>query len=474
MVGPARVSGRPEKTQWLVIGVVLLLFASSVLVAGAFGRSASKGPNIVFILTDDQSIDTLPANPPVMPYLQSQVQDPSQPWVDFTDAHISTPLCCPSRSTILSGQYAHHTGVLRNEDGHKFDDTNTLATWLHGAGYYTGLFGKYLNRYPFDKAPFTPPGWDQFVAREHGDETTVYFNYNLYDNGETVYYGVRPQDYMPDVLTTKAVDFIRNAPADHPFFLYFAPTAPHAPWLPPPRYQQSNDSTVIAHPPDYNEADVSDKPAWVQRQRSITNLKGRLLDYQHQHENDALLGVDDSVRAIINALQQQGDLANTVVVYMTDNGYSFGEHRWVGKRCAYTECTQTPFFVRFPGAVSPVVNTVISNADIAPTFAALAGTTPQLPEDGRSLLPLLDGSAQFRRPGILLEWAGDSDIPQYWALRTKRWLYVDYPMTGEHELYDLIGTLGRADPYLLNNVAANPKYARVKQQLSLELAPLTT
>lgn len=456
----------PKRHHLLAAAAVLAVFAASSLVAGAVARNTPRGPNIVVILTDDQAPDTLPSDPPAMPYLQSQVEDPNGNWIGFSNAFISTPICCPSRATILSGQYAHHTGVLRNEDGRKFVDSNTLATWLNGAGYYTGLIGKYLNRYPFGGKPFTPPGWDQFISRQHGDETTVYFNYNLYENGTSKYYGVHPDDYMPDVLTTRAVDFIRDAPAGQPFFLYFAPTAPHAPWLPAPRHQQAFNSAPVAHGPAFNEPDVSDKPAWIQDQRVLPADKQALLDYQHRHQSASLLGVDDSVRAITNALEARGALDDTIVVFMSDNGYSFGEHRWIGKRCAYDECSRTPFYVRFPGQPMRTEDTVVSNADLAPTLAAIAGTDPQLAVDGRSVLPLLDGSGEVPRLGVVLEWAGDTDLPQYWALRTKRWLYVEYPTTGEFELYDMQGTLGEADPYQLHNVADQPEYAAIKEQLS--------
>jgi arylsulfatase A-like enzyme len=196
------------------------------------------------------------------------------------------------------------------------------------------------------------------------------------------------------------------------------------------------------------------------------------LDYQHRHEDAALLGVDDSVHAIMNALQARGALDNTVIVYLTDNGYSFGEHRWIGKRCAYDECTRTPFYVRYPDATMHTDNTVISNADIAPTLAELAGASPQLPEDGRSLVPLIQGGAnerEFRRLGVVLEWAGDLDIPQYWALRTKRWLYVEYPTTGETELYDMEGSVGPADTYQLHNLSGDPSVVAPEALLSAEL-----
>ena len=457
------------RSRLVVVVVVLAAFVISVVFVRG-GRRISNGPNIVVILTDDQSPDTLPHDPPAMPYLQRRIDDPSDRWIKFPNAFINTPLCCPSRATILSGLYSHETGVLRNEDGHLFQDASTVASWLNGVGYWTGLVGKYLNRYPFDREPFIPPGWDEWAAKMHGDVTSVYFDYRLFENGQVVHYGVEPKDYMPDVLTTKAVDFIRNAPEGRPFFLYFAPTAPHAPWVPAPRHEGAFSKLRIDKQPNYNEEDVTDKPAWVQALNEVKKRKERILDFQHRNELEALLGVDDSIRAIFEALEQRNSLDDTVVFFLTDNGYSFGEHRLIGKRCAYDECAKTPFYVRYPDVVSREDRTVISNADLAPTIAGLAETAPSTRVDGLDLSRVLAGNRRIHRPGVLIEWAGDQDVPPYNALRTQEFLYVEYPTTGERELYDLRGAVGHSDPYGLKNVAGEREFRGIERRLESQLA----
>ena len=148
--------------RWVAAAVLAVaVLAAAALKATPAPAASDERLNFVVILTDDQSFDTFPSYPPALPWLQSQVQDPDGHWLWFSDAFIQTPLCCPSRATILSGLDSRHTRVRTNDDGARFDDTQTIATWLHGAGYFTGLIGKYLNRYPFGRGPYIPPGWDR-------------------------------------------------------------------------------------------------------------------------------------------------------------------------------------------------------------------------------------------------------------------------------------------------------------------------
>ncbi len=175
---------------------------------------------------------------------------------------------------------------------------------------------------------------------------------------------------------------------------------------------------------------------------------------------------------MVRVLRERGALDRTVIFFLTDNGFSFGEHRWVSKACPYEECVRTPFLVRFPGALSHVDDHLVSNVDLAPTFADLAGVAPGNRVDGRSLVPLLEGrSPPSWRTGVLLEYVGDRHIPAWWAIRTANFLYVEYA-TGERELYDLTGRLGPADPYELDNRADDPAYAPVLARLAARLAAL--
>ncbi len=434
--------------------------------------SPDRRPNIVLILTDDQSFDSLPHDPPVMPALQAMMQDPTDHWIQFPNAFINTPLCCPSRATILTGESSNHTGVQNNFEGAVLDDASTVATWLHDAGYETGLIGKYLNGYPFGFAPYVPPGWDRWLVRKQAAQGSLYYDYVLEDQGFPVVHGDEPADYSTDVYASAAVSFLRSAPADRPFFLEIAPSAPHRPWTPAPGDVGAYAGMPIFQPPSVGEPDVSDKPAWVRRLPEPDAARLAQLRSLHQRSFEALRAVDRLVARVVRVLRERGALDRTVIFFLTDNGFSFGEHRWVSKACPYEECVRTPFLVRFPGALSHVDDHLVSNVDLAPTFADLAGVAPGNRVDGRSLVPLLEGrSPPSWRTGVLLEYVGDRHIPAWWAIRTANFLYVEYA-TGERELYDLTGRLGPADPYELDNRADDPAYAPVLARLAARLAAL--
>jgi N-acetylglucosamine-6-sulfatase len=449
-----------------LLAVSLASLIGSLFLPEARPRSDAR-PNIILIVTDDQSYDSIPHSPPVMPFLQARLQDPNDHWISFPNAFINTPLCCPSRATILTGRYSHQTHVEDNTDGHLFDDSSTIATWLQSSGYTTALVGKYLNGYPFGRGPFVPPGWSRWAAKQQGGGGTVYYDYRVIEQGFPVAFGGGPADYSTDVFASMAVGFLRTAPADRPFFLYFAPTAPHPPWTPPPRFENRDATTPVPHPPSLNEADVSDKPAWVRALPSLTpdQLSGLQQARRLEYESDR--GIDDAVRRIVDALRRRGALNDTVIIYLTDNGFSFGEHRWVTKDCPYDECIRTPFFVRFPGAFPRTDPHLISNVDLAPTIADLAGIAPGGPVEGRSIVPLLRGeSPPDWRSGVLTEWIGDDRIPQWWSVRTRDAVYVEYG-NGDRELYDL-----RTDPFELQNRAGNPAFASLQARLASQLAAL--
>jgi arylsulfatase A-like enzyme len=225
----ASLSTMPEGRRGSRRAVLAAAAATAVLVGAAAAPHPTpplpdRRPNVVVILSDDQTLDTLPHRPAVMPFLQQVMQDPRDHWITFPNAFLNTPLCCPSRATILTGRYSHHTGVRNNSEAIHLDEANTVATWLHDAGYTTGLVGKYLNRYPFHAAPYVPPGWDRWEAKIQGSGASVYYDYVVSRQGFPVAYGHGPEDYSTDVFAGLAEDFIRSAPGDRPFFLLFAPT----------------------------------------------------------------------------------------------------------------------------------------------------------------------------------------------------------------------------------------------------------
>jgi arylsulfatase A-like enzyme len=428
--------------------------------------SASDGRvsrwNVVVILTDDQTADSLPRDPAVMPFLQAAAEDPAEHWVTFPNAFVNTPLCCPSRATMLTGRYAHHHDVLTNEEGTRLDESTTVAAWLHAAGYHTGLVGKYLNDYPFGRDPFVPTGWDEWWAKSQGPATSLYHDYTLIEQETPVRFDGAPEDYLTDVLADRAVEFVRAAPADRPFFLWFAPTAPHPPWVPAPRDVGAFAGLPIAEPPSVGEADVSDKPAWIRALPEIDSARRASLLEQHRESFETLLAVDDAIRAVVEALRARGDLDRTVILFLSDNGYAFGEHRWVAKRCAYDECTGVPFLVRYPPVAGRVEPALVSAVDLAPTIAQLAGVTAPDAVDGTGLVPLLQG----RRAGVgpvYSEWVGDEVVPAWQQVRTSSFAYVELG-TDERELYDL-----RADPFELENVIDDPGYASVVERLARAL-----
>ena len=452
--------------------VAAILAAAAVFSGIVFlpsGTTAERDPrwNFIVIVTDDQSLDSIPHDPPVMPYLQARMGDPKDHWLVFRNGFVNTPLCCPSRVTLLTGQYAHNHGVLNNDLGQQLDETTTIAAALDGAGYHTGLVGKYLNQYPYGEDPYVPAGWDRWVGKEQGPVTHLYYDYTLIEQGVPVTYGSAEDDYSTDVLAGKAIEFLDDAPLEQPFFLWFAPTAPHPPWISASRHEGAYADMTLAPPESVGELDVSDKPAWVQELAPLGPAARAGLREAHRRSFEALLAVDEAVRGIMNALERRGDLDHTIVVFLSDNGYSFGEHRWVKKTCPYDECIHVPFMVRYPLADRQVVQTVVSAADIAPTIAEMAGVSFDAAADGVSFAPLIrTGDPTGLPDAVYAEWSGDRRIPEWWEIRTEEFAYIQL-VTGERELYDL-----RVDPLELDNVVDEPEYLAVVASLStaLELA----
>ena len=419
-------------------------------------------PNIVLILTDDQRWDTIdskhsPFGTDIMPHVRSEIESSG---VTFPNGFMTTPLCCPSRSSIMKGQYSHNTGVHGNAPpnggAQAFDDSSALGLWMQGAGYRTGFYGKYLNGYNnlWDSTagdpPYVPPGWHEW----HGMKNVSYFDYTIVENGVEVPYGSAEADYSTDVLRDKAVDFIHaSASTGQPFFLYFAPKAPHGPWIPAPRHAGMFATAAPWRPPSYNEADVSDKPLWVQNTPLMTAQDQTDLDAIRIAQLEMLQAVDEAVLAIFNQLRSDSILDNTFVVYLSDNGWTWGEHRRQGKNHPYEEAIRTAFFMRYP-KLAPLPrsdNRFALNIDLAPTFAELAGTTIPLTPDGVSLVRIMDSTTPTWRTDFMTE--GYPANHTWASIRENDWKYIEYP-DGEKELYDLT-----ADPFELNNVASDPANA---------------
>ena len=421
--------------------VVLVTMAGSIRSAGA----ATEQPNIVFILTDDLDSHS-------MRYLDGSRNIMAKNGTTFKRAYVSDSLCCPSRASILRGQYPHNHGIKSNvppSGGHdKFRDTgkdrSTVATWLNHAGYQTKFIGKYLNGYD---EMYEPPGWDEWFGW-----LGQYESQKVNDDGQVF----QVQGHDTDLFANEAEDFIDRASANpEPFFLSVWTRAPHQPAVPAPRYADRFNDTALPHPPSFNEADVSDKPRFIRDLPRLSDKKISRMRNLHQKRLASMLSVEDLLRNVIAKLRETGELDNTYVFFTSDNGYHLGQHRMKqGKRTAYEEDIKVPLMVRGPGVpAGRVLEHQVLNNDLAPTFAQLAGVTPPPFVDGKSMVPLLDSSpptVSGWRTGILTEnWRtegeGDIKAPTYKAIRTKSFLWVRYA-NGERELYDL-----RQDPYQLNS-----------------------
>src|SRR5215212_1296764 len=456
----------------------LLFVAFFAAVGGTSSEvQASPGrPNIVLILTDDMRQDDLG----YMPKTQKLIVDEG---MEFANAFVTTPTCCPSRASILRGQYAHNHQVLTNHlplgGFDKFmelgDEESTVATWLADIGYHTSFFGKYLNDYDgMEDATHVPPGWDEWYARA----VPGYYNYGISENGRMVFYGSREEDYLTDVLTAKATDSIRNlAGSSEPLFMYLAPTAPHSPYENAPRHEDLFTQVQAPKPPSFNEEDVGDKPKNFLVDRSPDDEE----DYSESDEADVsddesseeqgkrprlssdeeadlgeryrkrlrmLQAVDDMVEGVLNALAETGRLENTYIFFTSDNGFLLGEHRLLGKGAPYEEAIRVPLAVRGPSiSAGSTTDEIALNIDLAPTFADLAGASLPTFIDGRSLRPLFASNPATWRTEFLEEFFSKSKRKRYKAIRTASGLkYVEYEKKGRKELYNLID-----DPYELES-----------------------
>jgi N-acetylglucosamine-6-sulfatase len=449
----------------------------------------SGQPNIVFIMSDDQDVGTMQYMPRVQELLAGQ-------GTTFDNSFVTSSICCPSNVTALTGQYTFNHGVLNNTlptggfqkfvdmrtdgDPATQGDESTLATWLDDAGYNTGRIGKYLVSYAIDST-YVPPGWDDWQSTYEGFSSS--FNYHMNENGTIVEYGAAEEDYLTDVLTGKAVDFINRAEANdaQPFFLTFTPTVPHAdqgrngPTTPAPRHAGMFAGATAPRTPSFNEADVSDKPPSIRNRPLLTDAQIAALDHEYQTRLESLQALDEGIGRIIDTLAARGELENTYIVFTSDNGYHIGQHRFVGGKFeVYEEDIRVPLIIRGPDVqAGATVEQMAVNIDLAPTMARWGQATPDRVMDGQSLTPLLGQGAETQnwRKDFLVELyrhlppAQNGDVIK--ALRTEYEVYVEY-QSGPRELYDL-----RTDPYQLQNLYATADPGHIAD-LSRRLAELAS
>jgi N-acetylglucosamine-6-sulfatase len=441
----------------------------------AMAQTVPAHPNIVFILTDDMRKDDLRYMPKTRALLERE-------GMSFENAFVSNALCAPSRATIMRGQYSHRNGVWSNSSTDSpttsiggwqayqanGNENDNVATRLQSAGYRTGLFGKYMNRYA--DVDFRPRGWDRwFAVSTSGDPK--YFNYDVSDNGRPRHYGTNNSDYITDVLSRMTDTFIENsAPRSQPFFAYVAPIAPHAPATPAPRDAHTFDGVKGPRLSSFNEGDVSDKPPWIRQLPRLTSNGVSAIDNRHERRVESLQAVDDMVQGVVRTLRDTGELRQTYIFFTSDNGFHHGEHRIPEQKWRpYEEDVNVPLLVRGPD-VAPGSTTykMALNTDYLPTFTGLAGTQPPAYVDGRSLEPVLHGTVTSWRSAVLLEAAANYS-PPYRGVRTTstggipKSKYIEYK-DDRRELYDLVqDPRERNNHYSLSSPVADALAARLQK-----------
>jgi arylsulfatase A-like enzyme len=445
-------------------------------------------PNIIVVMSDDQTAASF--QPTYMPRTFEHIVARGTLFQNYV---ISTPLCCPSRATFLTGQYGHNNGVLTNQPGYAtfIEPQNVLPVWLRRAGYRTAFFGKFLHGYESRVAdPAKPaPGWGHWVRLMIPNR---YQNYDLSINGRRVHFGRARAAYLTTQLTERAEEYVETfAAARKPLFMMLSYLAPHsakAPSSPCHRsaIPSSEDSDAFSTeplpiPPSFNEGNVSDKPTFVQRLEPLDGTEVVRMEQTYQCRLAALQSMDRGVEEIYDALDRSGELGRTVFIYTGDNGYFQGEHRLRrGKGLPYEESIRQPLAISVPkrylGGAAPLSTAtgLAGSIDLAPTILELAGAQPCPINgacrvlDGRSLMPLISGAEPWPTDrGILVEYdsptrgsgrRGEGGSCQFAGVRTTTELYVEHSrifnpdldqcvQTRQVEHYNLLD-----DPYQLDNL----------------------
>jgi N-acetylglucosamine-6-sulfatase len=450
-----------------------------------------KRPNIILVVTDDQTAAAF--SRAVMPKTSRLI---ARRGTLFDDAIVTTPLCCPSRATMLSGQYGHNTGILANDPGWPAlaDRGNLLPVWLRRAGYRTAHVGKWLHHYgEVESKNAVAPGWAQWYTVLAPDLFPHYYDYRLRVNGHAVRYGDEPKDLLTRVLNRTATHLLkRYLPAKRPLYLQLDQLAPHGGKggtgrcrgnaVPDVRDRKLFRKAALAEPPNFNEADVSDKPSFANERPSLDAQDVSAIRKRYRCALASLRAVDRGVGKIARAVRKAGERRNTAIIFTSDNGFFNGEHRMAhGKGLPYEESVRVPLGIVLPpklagrGGQDRVATEPVANVDLAPTILELAGARPCRGDDcrtldGRSLVDLALGSTagwpddraiavEFDKPGAAAPSYGDTCA--YAGLRTRERLFVDHtelpnpdlgyacePSPGSQELYHLDD-----DPFELENLA---------------------
>ena len=447
-----------------------------------------KRPNVVFILTDDLDYSLMPYMPNVTRLIRDQ-------GAAFTNFYVEQSSCCPSRASILSGDYAHNHGVIGNtwpQGGYdrwketKQDDD--LAVWLRRAGYRNAMLGKYFNEYPYHpgshltdaqkerRRDYVPPGWASWASPVQGNAyAQEHYKLNVDGTVDPAFH----DDYLDSWLGQRALDLVDGDVDGFDFaqggqFIYYASYSPHTPYAYPDQLEGSFADAQYPRTPDFDEADVSDKFGLTRTRKPLTAADEATIDETFRKRIRSVQVLDQTVARLIQALADQDALDNTYVIFTSDNGYHMGNHRReIGKYTQFQNDVSVPFYIRGPGIeAGTTYDDLAGNIDIAPTIADIAGAqTPQV--DGESLLPLLHGGPPLTRRYFLLgraltpsnatsadgleepsdpdgETDRSSELNDFTGVTNGRYKLIRYTHLPHEELYDL-----RNDPYELDNLLAH-------------------
>ncbi|MCB0320762.1 MAG: sulfatase [Bdellovibrionales bacterium] len=434
---------------------LVILFAC-LLLSGEIAIAAEK-PNILLIVTDDQRYDDLDD---FMPFTKETIFNAG---LQFAKGYITTPACCPSRATILTGKYASEHKVTGNR---YVLEQKTVVQRLHEAGeYFTGIIGKYLNTWPGDQRS----EFDYWVTFAGG--STQYYNPTLNVNGTWQ----KTPGYITNLFRDYTLEFLdRATESNKPFFCYLAVNAPHSPTTPEQDDRRLFLNFPKSRPPSFAEGNRSDKPKWLRRIEPLSPHKIAQIDDFRLRQRQTLASVDRAIAAILQKLDDEGKLENTAIIFISDNGVMSGEHGLTSKDTVYEEAIHVPFAIRYPGVIeSGVSDALVANIDIAPTVYELAGLPVPGDVSGTSLLQLHSPELEWRKELLIEGFRAKGPRTPFSAVHTGDFVYVEnadkYPGfdVNRTELYDL-----KADPYQLTNVTHSKEYLEIKKDLHSRLDAL--
>jgi arylsulfatase A-like enzyme len=464
-----------NKFKWYFLTALFLINSF----AGKTQLQKAAKPNIIFILTDDFASNLVD----FMPNLKAMQQE----GVTFNHYYVSNSLCCPSRSSIFTGRLPHNSGVETNtppNGGYEVfmnrgNDRESFSVALQHAGYKTAMMGKFLNGYlPRKHEPLT--GWSDWFVAGAGYR-------NINSNGEILHFGNAPKDYLTDVLSAHTDSLIKTW-KDNPFFIEIATFTPHGPFIPAPRHENYFNDQQAPRTPAFNKQADTDAPAWLRKLKPLNSKQINRVDNIFRNRLRCVLSIDEMLGNIRKRLNEAGISDRTYIFFSSDNGYHLGDYSMLqGKQTPFDIDIRVPLIACGPGvSKGSLQQAIVSNIDLAPTFAALAGMQLKNDPDGKDIQHLLRNETTEKINPIATGWRKfaiiehrrvdydrndpdaqepeDAVLPSYTALRFHNLLYVEYE-TGEISCYDL-----ENDPYELKNIASDLPVEKQKMLHSILLS----